>query len=338
MILSSQYYKKSEQFPRIAIWFNFNGLGALMGGGIAYGLAHNASSLTIESWRVLFIVTGLMTCFFGVVFYFYVPANPAKAWFLTEEERLCQVQRIRSNQQGFGTKKFKRYQFIEAFKDIRTWIYIVWGIAACIPNGGLGTFGTILLNETLGYSKQDAILMGLPQGAVQLCAGVIMGYISNKSGKRVIVGVCSCCITVIGMFLLAFTNSSKAQLAGYYLIPFFTLGMVTILASIASDAAGHTKKLTVSAAFLVSYCIGNLIGPQTFVSKDAPGYHPQRVVMAACLVVATFGLFMLLIVNVLENRKRDKAFANDPNYYIAPENSEFLDLTDFENKNFRYSL
>ncbi|ODQ59895.1 hypothetical protein WICANDRAFT_83917 [Wickerhamomyces anomalus NRRL Y-366-8] len=337
VILSSQWYKKEEQFARIAYWFSCNGAGSILGGAIGYGLLHHADSLGIESWRVLFIVTGLLTVVFGVLFYFYVPENPSKAWFLTEEEKLYQVQRIKTNQQGFGTKKFKKYQAIEAFKDIRTWIYIAWGLTAQIPNGGLGSFSSILLNRTLGYSKEKALLMGLPQGAIQIASGIITGFIATRSGKRVLIGVSCCAITLIGLCLLAFSDSPKVQLGGYYIIPFFAIGIVTILASIASDAAGHTKKLTVSAAFLVSYCVGNVIGPQTFRAKDAPLYQPARVTMAACLVVATVDLFLLLLVNIYENKKRDKKFKKDPNYYIAPENSEFLDLTDFENKNFRYS-
>lgn len=337
VILTSQWYKKEEQFARIAYWFSCNGLGGVLGGSIAYGLAIHAKSYTIESWKILFIITGLISVLFGVLFYFYIPENPSKAWFLSEEERLQQVQRIKSNQQGFGSKKFKRYQFIEAFKDIRTWIYIVWGLTAQIPNGGLGSFSSILLHKTLGYSSEDALLMGLPNGAVQIASGIITGYIATKTGKRILVGTVSCSITLLGTCLLAFPESTHARLAGYYIIPFFAIGMVAILASITSDAAGHTKKLTVSAAFLISYCIGNVIGPQTFRASDAPEYKPARVTMVACLAIATVDLFLLLLVNIRENRRRDKKFEEDPQWYIAPKNVEFLDLTDFENKTFRYS-
>lgn len=337
VILTSQWYRKEEHFARIAYWFSCNGLGQILGGSIAYGLAHHAESYSIESWKILFVITGLMSILFGILFYFYIPDSPATAWFLTEEERLYQVQRIKSNQQGFGNKRFKRYQLVEAFKDVRTWIYIVWGLTAQIPNGGLGSFGSILLHKTLGYSSEDALLMGLPQGAVQIASGIITGYIATKTGKRVIVGTVSCAITLIGTCLLAFTDAPHSRLAGYYIIPFFAIGIVTILASITSDAAGHTKKVTVTAAFLVSYCIGNIIGPQTFRASDAPEYQPARVTMVACMVVATADLFLLLIVNLRENRRRDRLQSEDPSYSVAPENVEFLDLTDFENKNFRYS-
>ncbi|SCU92719.1 LAFA_0F12420g1_1 [Lachancea sp. 'fantastica'] len=338
VILTSQWYRKEEHFARIAYWFSCNGLGGILGGLIAYGLVHHADSYTIDPWKILFIVTGLISVVFGVLFYFYIPENPSKAWFLTEKERLYQVQRIKANQQGYGNKKFKWYQFAEAFRDPRTWIYIVWGLTAQIPNGGLGSFSSILLHKTLGYSSQASLLVGLGNGAVQILSGIITGYIATKTGKRVIVGAVSCLITLLATCLLAFPESTKARLAGYYLIPFFAIGMVTILASITSDASGHTKKLTVSAAFLVSYCVGNVIGPQTFRASDAPQYKPARVTMVACLAISTVDLFLLLLLNMRENKKRDQKFAEDPTWYVAPDNVEFLDLTDFENKNFRYSL
>ncbi|CAI4538009.1 BDM_1a_G0025930.mRNA.1.CDS.1 [Saccharomyces cerevisiae] len=337
VILTSQWYRREEHFARIAYWFSCNGLGAIIGGSIAYGLAHHAESYSLKSWKILFIITGLLSIFFGVLFYFYVPENPSKAWFLSEEERLYQVQRIRSNQQGFGSKKFKKYQLIEVFKDVRLYIYIIWGLTAQIPNGGLGSFGSILLHETLGYSSEKALLMGLPQGAVQIASGIIAGYIATKTGKRILVGVGCCSITLIGTCLLAFTKPAHSRLAGYYIFAFYAIGMVTILASITSDAAGHTKKVTTSALFLISYCIGNVIGPQTFRASDAPEYQPARVTMAACIAIATADLFLLFLVNLAENKRRDRKFKEDPEWYVAPENAEFLDLTDFENKNFRYS-
>lgn len=337
VILTSQWYRKEEQFARIAYWFSCNGLGGILGGSIAYGLAHHAHKYSIEAWKILFVITGLISILFGVLFYFYIPENPSKAWFLTEEERLYQVQRIKSNQQGFGNKKFKRYQVVEAFKDVRTWIYIVWGLTAQIPNGGFGSFGSILLHKTLGYSSEDALLMGLPQGGVQIASGIIMAYIASKTGKRVLVGTVSCAISLVGACLLAFPKAAHVRLAGYYIFAFYAIGMVTVLASITSDAAGHTKKVTVSATFLVSYCIGNVIGPQTFRASDAPQYQPARVTMVACMAIATADLFLLLLVNLRENKRRDKFQAENPSSKIAPDNVEFLDLTDFENKNFRYS-
>lgn len=48
-------------------------------------------------------------------------------------------------------------------------------------------------------------------------------------------------------------------------------------------------------------------------------------------------LSILLIVNLRENKRRDK-IAAERGFPEETENLEFSDLTDFENPNFRYTL
>lgn len=88
-IITSQYWKKEEQFMRVCMWFGFNGLGGIWANALAYGLYTRQSSYSIEAWRVLFIITGLITVAVGAMIYFHIPDDPSKAWFLTEREKLA---------------------------------------------------------------------------------------------------------------------------------------------------------------------------------------------------------------------------------------------------------
>lgn len=107
VVLTAQWYKREEQFLRTAIWLGSNGLGLLVGSFMAYGLAVN-HHVPIAGWRLIFIITGVITIVVGIVFSVHVPDDPSKAWFLTEEERKLVLIRIRDNQQGFENKKFKK--------------------------------------------------------------------------------------------------------------------------------------------------------------------------------------------------------------------------------------
>jgi ACS family allantoate permease-like MFS transporter len=70
----------------------------------------------------------------SIAFFFLVPDSPAStllfippyaviliisiaAWFLSHEEKVQALERIRSNQQGVGNKYFKKYQIFAALKD-----------------------------------------------------------------------------------------------------------------------------------------------------------------------------------------------------------------------------
>lgn len=71
-----------------------------------------ADTLTSRCTRRLMIVTGLITLATSVLFWFFFPDSPTSARFLTAEERVWAVRRIRVNQAGVENKHFKREQCV----------------------------------------------------------------------------------------------------------------------------------------------------------------------------------------------------------------------------------
>lgn len=106
--------------------------------GIAVGTAKHGSS--IEPWKIVFMVTGLLTVCLGVVFLWIVPDNQLNARWLKKEDRVLAIARVRINQQGIGNKHFKLYQVKEALLDPMTWAFFFYAIIADIPNGGITNF------------------------------------------------------------------------------------------------------------------------------------------------------------------------------------------------------
>lgn len=107
------------------------------------------------------------------------------------------------------------------------------------------------------------------------------------------------------------------------------------MSCIASNVAGHTKKITTNAILLISYCVGNLIGPQTFISNQAPKYQGAKIAIVVCGFINVGTLIAILLSYVWENRRRNSQPQVDMSHI---ENYEFADLTDKENPNFRYSI
>ncbi|SCW02225.1 LAFE_0F01728g1_1 [Lachancea fermentati] len=335
MLLTSQWYKREEQLLRTSIWSASAGLGAILGALIAYGLAdRDSSTLPMSSWRLLYIILGVITIALGIVFLIHVPDAPSSAWFLNDQDKLLVVERIRSNKQGFGSRHFKIYQLKEVFRDIRTYLYFFLMVAAEIPNGGIGSFGSIMLTD-LGYSSKEALLMGTPFGAVEFGGIVLVGYIAQRTQRRMFVAMFSYCLNILSGCLLAFPTSHKAQLAGYYLQGMAVIGWICFISCVTSNSAGHTKKVVTSAICMIGYCVGNLIGPQTFVSKEEPHYRSAKIAIVVCFVVCLFLTIAVYLINLRANRLRDEKDEKlDPSFI----NSEFADLTDFENPEFRYAI
>ncbi|SCV99430.1 LAFE_0A02982g1_1 [Lachancea fermentati] len=346
-IITSQYWKKEEQFMRVCLWFGFNGFGGIWGNSMAYGLYTRQNTYSIEAWRILFVITGLITITVGFLIYFHIPDDPSKAWFLTEREKLMVVERIRTNQQGFGNHQIKWYQVKEAFRDPRTWLYFLFSICSNIPNGGLTNFMSILIQNDFGYSSGESLLMTMPTGAVELVACPLFGFLSVWCAKKKIPilrdrlawGIFAAVISVVATCMLAFAdNSRNAKLAGAYLLYVAPVAFICVLSNISSNTVGYTKKWTVSSINLVSYAASNLAGPQTFIAKQAPSYTGAKIAMLVCYAGSVVVLSLLYLINYRENKRRDQIAAEKGLDEKALENLEFRDLTDFENPKFRYAL
>ncbi|CEP62627.1 allantoate permease family MFS transporter LALA0_S05e09846g [Lachancea lanzarotensis] len=338
ILLTAQWYKKSEQFMRSCIWFGFQGFGSILGGGIAYGLVSH--HYTMPSWRLLYVITGIITVFLGLISTVHIPDIPVKAWFLDETEKKYCVERIRSNQQGFGNQHFKMRQLRETFKDIRTLIFFVYGMSYAIPNGGFTNFGSILLKKDFGFSTKDSLLMSMPGGGIDIVIPFIVAFMSTKlfKGDRLIVCLIVNSIVIVGMCLLNFTSHKGSKLAGYLSFYAATAVVSGVVSCISSNTAGYTKKITVNTLFLVGYCVGNIVGPQTFRASQSPNYSGAKIAMLVSFATGDICIALMYWLNKRDNHARDKKREELGVDYAEPKNLEFADLTDKENPAFRYSL
>lgn len=109
-----------------------------------------------------------------------VPDNQMNARWLSKEDRVLAIERIRVNQQGVGNKHFKWYQFREALLDPLTWAFVFYALVADIPvcyglcssragetstdscqNGGISNFFSQLITS-FGYTAEQSLLYGAP--------------------------------------------------------------------------------------------------------------------------------------------------------------------------------
>jgi ACS family allantoate permease-like MFS transporter len=67
---------------------------------------------------------------------------------------------------------------------------------------------------------------------------------------------------MVGMILIIALPlaNNDGRLIGYYMTQASATPFVALLSLISSNVAGYTKKTTVAAIYLISYCVGNIIG------------------------------------------------------------------------------
>ena len=233
---------------------------------------------------------------------------------------------------------------LETFKDLRVWLVCLAVLLSSIPNGGLSNFQSILLT-TFGYTSQQALVLNTPTGAVGVVCVLLVGYLSDKWNDRSLVILICTLPTILGAGLMigldpnGVPTNKAGLLAGSFLSGTFGAAFMLMLAFNASNIAGHTKKVTTNALTLVAFCVGNILGTQTFQASEAPGYISGKISIVATLSALCFVVVALRLYNDWLNRKNEKALSamSEGERTELREKMAFADQTDRKNIFFKYT-
>lgn len=81
----------------------------------------------------------------GIVLFFLLPESPAKAWFMSEEDRAKSIIRTQEDTVGIKHDKWRKEQMFEALRDPKAWFTVVIMLATNIPNGGISNVSISIL-------------------------------------------------------------------------------------------------------------------------------------------------------------------------------------------------
>lgn len=168
-------------------------------------------------------------------------------------------------------------------------------------------------------------------------------------------------ISLVGVLMIKLVEPEKklTRLAGLWLVNGYASAFPTILSLISSNITGHTKKAVVSAVLFLGFCAGYIIGPLTFLAREAPTYSVSDYhsiwtkveitnkllqtaynIMIACFVLNITIVMMLRQIMAMANKKREVEYGSAD--VLSAEGGEdalmHVDETDFQNKSIRYSL
>ncbi|KAF9558501.1 MFS general substrate transporter [Agrocybe pediades] len=351
MIVSSMFYTRTEQTLRVGYWFLMNGTAQIISGFISFGALHIKTE-SFEPWQWLMIITGILTLITSITFWFFFPDSPTNAWFLTRAERSIAVRRLKENQTGVENKTFKKEQMIEALLDPKTWLFALFSALNNVPNSLTNQRQIIV--SSFGFSPLQTTLLGCVDGVIEIVTiwtGVRLA--ARIPNSRAYVGFIYFLPNLLGAFLVNFLpwSNKVGLLFSVWLSGVGTTGFVLSLSWLSSVTAGHTKRITTNAIMLSAYCIGNSAGPFMWQAKYKPRNHVPWIIIGVCYLAC---MALLLIIRYLlssENKRRDNEPVDDTyeDVYIerVGENGElekvkvdkeFLDLTDIQNRDFRYVL
>ncbi|KAJ9119805.1 hypothetical protein QFC24_005518 [Naganishia onofrii] len=331
----------------------------VISGLLSFGVLQIGLDASFKPWRIFFLLTGAMTLVVAAAYWIWFPDNPMNAKFLTEDEKVMAIERIRENKTGVENKV--RGATFPSLKK---------------PAADLSS--QLDLEKGAGFETWQTTLLGCVSGVVEIvtiwASTLALRRWPNYRGY---IGAAWLVPNVLGAILIVtLPYSNKAGiLVCLYITGVGTPGFVIALAWINSLVTGHTKKVshpyaknraatssplvaicqtTTNAAFLVGYCLGNLLAPLMWLDK----YKPRNFVPWVIIIISySICVVMLLAIRwrlAYENKQRDilqaESGTDEDDYGYIDEVLEdgttvthkvdkaFMDLTDKQNLSFRYPL
>lgn len=117
--------------------------------------------------------------------------------------------------------------------------------------------------------------MQMPQGAAQIIFLILTSLaVTWIPHSRVLAQIFNTLVSVVGMLLIWKLNPEEqvGRMVGLSIGIVYAINLPISLSIVTSNVAGFSKKSVVSSLLFISYCVGNVIGPQFFLASEEPSY------------------------------------------------------------------
>ncbi|KAJ5901849.1 hypothetical protein N7495_002377 [Penicillium taxi] len=224
---------------------------------------------------------------------------------------------------GIENAHLERSYICEA---VTNWYF--WTVLLIIDSTASNTFVSIVI-KGMGFDKFLALVLYFPLGAMSIMTAVRPGHLGRKIPKsRHHIYTAACVLVIFKCCLLWKLPSSNTggSLVGVYLVTFFGLCYVQVIALGNSNFACYTKKSVYAAGVFMTYRVGYIIGPLlfgtwtevqsvatqiqclTFIRKFGLRYGQAFTSVMVCFAVAVVICETTRFMLQCENTRRDREY------------------------------
>jgi ACS family tartrate transporter-like MFS transporter len=216
----------------------------------------------LHGWQWMYLIEGVPTLALGFYALWALPDNPAKAKWLTTEEKQVVLARLAQEERpavhGLG----------EMFKDWRVWALIVPDFAIVFGIYALGFWMPTIVHG-MGYDiRQTSLIVMIPYLASMLILWAI-GVSSDRTGRRALHFVISALVCAAGFAIAAVGGADWIVILGFCLASGGAYSGLSTFWTVPPLFLGGTAA---AGAFALINCVGNLSG---FVGPGVMGWLKQ---------------------------------------------------------------
>ncbi len=296
------WYTRKHRARMVAGFMAANPISGVLAGPVSgWILVSMMDTGGLKAWQWLFLLEGIPSVLAGVVALFYLVDSPAKAKWLTAEERGMVLRRLEEEEETKRREGESRHRLMDAFKSGKVWLLSLIYFGAVAGNYGLWFWLPQVIKDTL---TADPLRIGwisaIPWGTAAVVM-VLYGRHSDATGER------RWHLSLALLFgAAAFSVSALPGISG-------VVGLAALTCSVASVMCGQSLFWALPTAMLSGTAaaagiawinsIGNLGG---YVSPSLIGIVRESTGSMALALLALAGFMLmssLLVMAVARPRK-----------------------------------
>lgn len=182
VILFLTYWYPTERRARVfGLFMSASALAGVIGGPLAGAIMTGMDGVNGWSgWQWVFLLEGIPSILAGIVTLYYLTDRPAKATWLTAEQRALVEADLARDAAALGPRE---HRILACLRDARVWQCIAIFFCIVTANSALTFFGPSVVREA-GFT--DPLTIGWIMSGAYLCGGagmILNGLHSDRSGE-----------------------------------------------------------------------------------------------------------------------------------------------------------
>ncbi|KAJ1722056.1 hypothetical protein LPJ53_003495 [Coemansia erecta] len=302
--VTSFWYTRKQQAPRIALFFSAGVFAGIWAGPLAARLQSIKGSL--QGYQYIFIIEACITVVIAAVMLLVIQNYPETATFLTEEERAYALRMLAEDKVSSYRAAYHPRQVVKALSDWTVWGYAIIFWASATGGATQAIFGPTLI-AAMGYTSTRAQILSAVPSACGFVSQLISMFLPRLYPRfsvwiMLFSGLACAFYAIIASVENIHVRFAFLCLSNFALSP--NMPLVSVWMS--NNVLGVTKKGVASACTVMFGGISGLIGAHIYRDKDSPQYRFGHIFVCVCNAVIFLVALSLNLYFRWENKRRDR--------------------------------
>jgi D-galactonate transporter len=179
------WYTQKHRARMVAIFMSAVPISTIVAGPISGWILFRMTGVGhLSAWQWLFLVEGIPSVIAGLITLYFLTDQPAKAGWLTEDEKRLVLLRLEEEEALKGKTSQSRHRLIDAFRSMPVWLLSLAYFGMTAGNYGITFWLPQVIKETLTQNPLAIGWISTIPGVASILAMFVWGHHSDKIRER----------------------------------------------------------------------------------------------------------------------------------------------------------